>query len=349
MADTRAPIAAATRFVHRHLLWLLVGSYSVAALWPGPGLRLRDASLGTATLAGESIRLSPVAILLAFLLFNGGLGIRLDQAKEVLRRPVLLGIGLVANIALPVAVTAALALGLAWWPDTEEYRDLIVGLAVIAAMPIAGSSVAWSQQTDGDLVLSLGLILGSTLLSPLTSPAVLRAVGTIASGDQAQHLRELADGGAVVFLVLCVALPSLLGILLRGLVGGSRVDSARQPLALAGSAALLLLCYANAAVSLPQAVAYPDLDYLALILVATSGLCVVGFIAGWWMARRLRADRPQQTALMFGLGMSNNGSGLVLAATALSDHPRVMLPILFYNLIQHLTAGAVNAARKAAD
>ena len=102
-------------------------------------------------------------------------------------------------------------------------------------------------------------------------------------------------------------------------------------------------------ISLPQAVAYPDPDYLVLNLVATAGLCAAGFAAGWWVARRLRADRGQQTALMFGLGMTNNGTGLVLAATALADHPQVMLPILFYNLVQHLAAGAVNAARKPAD
>jgi bile acid:Na+ symporter, BASS family len=349
MADTRVSIAAAARFAHDHLLWFLVGTYTLAALWPGPGLRLRDAFLGTVTLAGQKVQLSPLAVLLAFLLFNAGLGVRLDRAKGVLRRPLLLGTGLVTNIALPVVVTSALALGVAWWPDTEEYRNLLVGLALIAAMPIAGSSAAWSQHTDGDLALSLGLILGSTLLSPVTTPAVLRAVGTIASGDQAQHLRELASGGACLFLALCVALPSLLGMLLRGVIGGNRVDSAKQPLALAGSAALLLLCYANAAVSLPQAVVSPDLDYLALILVTTSGLCVAGFAAGWWVARRLQADRSQRTALMFGLGMTNNGTGLVLAATVLADHPQVMLPILFYNLIQHLTAGAVNAARKPFD
>ena len=44
--------------------------------------------------------------------------------------------------------------------------------------------------------------------------------------------------------------------------------------------------------------------------------------------------------MMFGLGMSNNGSGLVLAATALAGEPRVMLPILFYNLVQHVVAGS---------
>jgi bile acid:Na+ symporter, BASS family len=31
----------------------------------------------------------------------------------------------------------------------------------------------------------------------------------------------------------------------------------------------------------------------------------------------------------------------VLASVALANHPRVMLPIITYNLVQHLMAGAV--------
>ena len=45
---------------------------------------------------------------------------------------------------------------------------------------------------------------------------------------------------------------------------------------------------------------------------------------------------------MFGLGMNNNGTGLVLASMALADHPQVLLPIIFYNLVQHLVAGMVD-------
>jgi hypothetical protein len=45
---------------------------------------------------------------------------------------------------------------------------------------------------------------------------------------------------------------------------------------------------------------------------------------------------------MFGLGMNNNGTGLVMASMALADHPRVLLPIIFYNLVQHLAAGATD-------
>ena len=47
---------------------------------------------------------------------------------------------------------------------------------------------------------------------------------------------------------------------------------------------------------------------------------------------------------MFGLGMNNNGAGLVLASVALADHPQVMLPVIFYNLAQHLIASIVDMA-----
>jgi BASS family bile acid:Na+ symporter len=40
--------------------------------------------------------------------------------------------------------------------------------------------------------------------------------------------------------------------------------------------------------------------------------------------------------------MNNNGTGLVLASMALADHPRVLLPVIFYNLVQHLVAGCVD-------
>jgi BASS family bile acid:Na+ symporter len=45
---------------------------------------------------------------------------------------------------------------------------------------------------------------------------------------------------------------------------------------------------------------------------------------------------------MYGLGMNNNGTGLVLASLALASFPRIMVPIILYNIVQHLVAGAVH-------
>ena len=52
---------------------------------------------------------------------------------------------------------------------------------------------------------------------------------------------------------------------------------------------------------------------------------------------------------MFGLGMNNNGTGLVLASTAMASMPLAMLPIIIYNLAQHLIAGGVNALLRRAE
>jgi BASS family bile acid:Na+ symporter len=52
---------------------------------------------------------------------------------------------------------------------------------------------------------------------------------------------------------------------------------------------------------------------------------------------------------VYSLGMSNNGTGLVLAAAALGAYPRVLLPLIAYNLVQHLVAGGVGITMKAAS
>jgi BASS family bile acid:Na+ symporter len=136
-----------------------------------------------------------------------------------------------------------------------------------------------------------------------------------------------------------VVIPSVLGIVGRWAVGGPRIDSARHPLKLFNALNLLLLNYSNASLALPRVLAQPDADFLALALAVVLGLCVGAFASGWLIGRLLGVDRAQQGALVFGLGMNNNGTGLVLASLALAEYPQVMLPIILYNLVQHLVAG----------
>lgn len=65
------------------------------------------------------------------------------------------------------------------------------------------------------------------------------------------------------------------------------------------------------------------------------------FASGRLVARGLRASGPDGRSLVFGLGMSNNGTGLVLAASSLGGLPATVVPVLAYNLAQHLAAGGV--------
>lgn len=336
------PIEKASAFLHEHLLWLLLGSYALALFWPSPGVIARAPVLGEVSVFGESEALTPPLLLLASLLFNAGLGAPLGRFRGLARRSAPLFAGLAANVLLPLAYIFAVMVVMRTWPRPDEAQSLLAGLALVVAMPIAGSSTAWAQNAEGDLALSLGLVFGSTLLSPLTTPMVLHAVGLMARGGYARDLHRVATCGTDGFLIVGIIVPSLLGIAARCAVGGRRVDAAKPALRLANVLALLLLNYSNAAVSLPRAIARTEPGYFAVLVGIVVGLCVMTFTAGWSIARLLGAGRDQRASLMFGLGLNNNGTGLVLASVALPNHPRAMLPIILYNLVQHLAAGVAS-------
>ena len=330
--------------VHVYFLWLLVASYLAASLLPTLGLWLRARSFGRISILGDSTALSVPMFLLALLLFNAGLGVRGPQLILAFRRPAVLFVGIVANILYPFCLIALAMLGLKLWHSSDEAQTLLAGLAIVAAMPIAGSSTGWAQNADGNMALSLGMVLLSTLLSPLSTPAAIHLISFILTGEYGEGMRQLTGQGTTGFLTLCVVIPSLLGMTVGWLCGERRRQATRPVVRIANSAILLLLCYTNATACLPRVLADPDWDFLFLSLGVVGCLSILGFGAGAIVARILGTNRPDRASLMFGLGMNNNGTGLVMAAAAFTRTPMVLLPILGYNLVQHLVAGFVNAA-----
>lgn len=281
-------------------------------------------------------------IMLAILMFNAGLGLKISHLKNILKKKYVLLAGLAANIVIPIAYIFGVTVLMRLWSEPLEAQYVLVGLALVAAMPIAGASTAWAQNANGNLALSLGLVFISTILSPIITPAAFNIFGEMASEEFEKVLQGLAVYGSGAFLGLWVVLPSLLGIAVRLIVVEDWVVGGMPYLKFINSIVLLLLNYSNAAVSLPQAIADCDYDFLAVTLVISAGLCLTLFAAGYGMSRLFKLDRTERVSLMFGLGMNNNGTGLVLASLALSSYPNIMVPIIFYNLVQHIAAGTVN-------
>lgn len=337
-------IESVTHFIHHYFIWVIVASYFVAAVLPGFGIWIRQVELGSVTLLQSKIDISLPPLMLSILLFNAGLGVKPKELNKLARQPqVLLG-GLLGNLVTPLLFVIGVSFIMAPWHNPEEVQHILVGLALVAAMPIAGASTAWAQNANGNLALSLGLVLLTTLLSPLLTPLVLHAVGLVTTGDYSEDLHEVASDGVVAFLGAWVVLPSLLGLLAQRLVGEARLAQAKSPIKLVNYAILLLLNYSNASLSLPKALSQPDFDFLAILLAIVVALCISAFATGYLVARVFRTNQTDMVSLMFGLGMNNNGTGLVLVSIALADHSEVMLPIIFYNLVQHLIASLVDFA-----
>jgi BASS family bile acid:Na+ symporter len=250
--------------------------------------------------------------------------------------------GLAANVLIPIGYIFCISLLLLLWHNPQEAQHILVGLALVAAMPIAGASTTWTQNSNGNLALSLGLVLFSTLLSPLITPWAFYVFGEMASKEYEAVLHQVSAYGSGGFLGLWVVFPSLLGLSIRMSMPEARLAAVLPYIKLVNSVVLLLLNYSNAAVSLPKAVAEHDWDFLAITFTITAGLCLMAFAVGYWLSCRFGLEQAETIALMYGLGMNNNGTGLVLASLTLAAYPRVMVPIIFYNLIQHLVAGSVH-------
>jgi BASS family bile acid:Na+ symporter len=333
-------LVAAYEWVQRNLIWFLLVSFILAAVVPGTGLRIRAVSISGVLLPGAQLQLTLPMLLLAVLLFNAGTGVQIRFSAQTFGMLLLAGVS--ASLLVPLLFIVLVWLAAGRWHNPDELQNLLVGLALVAAMPIAGSSTAWSQNGDGDMSLSLGLVLLSTLLSPILTPAALESVRLLTVGDYAEDLHELASGGVGAFLLWLILLPSAAGILLRTAARDRWPGWLNQAAKAVNVCVILVLNYSNASISLPMVAKRPDIDFLVLISLVTLVLCALCFGAGWLLSRLFNVVHSQQVSMTFGLGMSNNGAGLVVASATLADHPAVMLPLIFYTLIQHVFAGVVD-------
>ncbi len=347
MTITKVPnnaVQKLTHFIHRNFLLLLLLSYILSGIAPHAGLAIRQISFGSITVPGLGhTNLSISLLMLSFLLFNAGLGIQTKELADLRKQPLLVVVGFLANILVPIALVLTFHSLLIKWHNPDELQNLLVGLALIAAMPIAGSSAAWSQNANGNLSLSLGLVLSSTILSPVTTPWVLHIYGLLTQGDYSEDLHQLAKEGTNAFLCLTVVIPSLLGIAAHALLGEERTASLKPFLKLANFITLLILNYSNASISLPEVFSNPDWDLLVFVLFTTWIVCSVAFLAGWLISLAFKTNMADRAALMFSLGMNNNGTGIVLAGSALADHPAVLVPMIFYTLVQQVLAATVDS------
>src|SRR5258708_31900796 len=103
--------AKLSHFIHTRFIWLLIGSYIVAALFPSLGLSVRSLSWGTISLP---------MLMLGFLLFNAGMGVDLSELKTLRSDFLSLFFGLLANLLIPIAYIGGVMLTMRLWHNPDE-------------------------------------------------------------------------------------------------------------------------------------------------------------------------------------------------------------------------------------
>ncbi|MGI9325449.1 MAG: bile acid:sodium symporter family protein [Pseudomonadales bacterium] len=317
------------------MLWLLVISYVLAGLVPGPGKVIRGLSLTRTT--GDEVT-APM-LLLALLLFCGAAVVRWSQLRELMQRPGILLLGLVAIWIVPSLFVSLLGWVLPSLLGEYLTSGMLVGLALVAAMPVANSSVAWCQNAQGNVALSLGFIVLTIVLSPVATPQMLNLMGLSLSEQETQQCELLVTRFSGTFFIVWVILPSLAGMIFNWLVGLEWIDRLRGILRMVSAATLLTLNYANASLAMPDAFDEQAPKTILLSSLLAVILSALGIASGWLLSRLLSVEAASTTALMFGFSMKHTGLALVLAGHVLHTEPRVILMIVLATLLQHVVAG----------
>ncbi|MEV4110323.1 bile acid:sodium symporter [Nonomuraea sp. NPDC049695] len=328
--------------VQRRLFALMIVCYLLAAVVPRPGEVLRTAAL---RLLGSDGSVTMPMVLLAVMLSTAGLGVRVRDLCAVVGRPLRLASGVAVNALLPLVLLPVAAMCLQAWPDAAEVECLAVGLLLVLAMPIAGGAASWGQTAGGNVPLVVAMVVGSTLLSPVTVPwgvaasAALVGPAGVGSLDDTARLDGLAGtAGAGAFALALIVLPCLAGIIARAMLGERRAARTAPVIKLVNIVNILLLCYINASGALGQALSHPDPDFLALAVSVAGAVCCLSFLVGRWISRWTRCDAPDGISLTFATGMNNTSAAAVLAASWFAHRPQVLVPILAYSLLQKVAA-----------
>ncbi|MFO0790370.1 MAG: bile acid:sodium symporter [Pirellulales bacterium] len=322
--------------MRRHFLWLLVACYVLAVAWPAPGIAIRSWQWSSRQIS--NVPLASLLLLAVMLVIAAALA-DLEQLRNVWRHPFVVLIALVSVWLGPAALSLVLGHMLPPTIGGEPTLGLLVSFALIASMPVANSSVGWTQSAGGNLGLALALVVISILASPMITPNLVSVLGA-SLGESEQQCTELVSQFSGLFFIVWVILPTAAGFASRLLLSTARIEAVRPVLTLTSAAALLVLNYINSVLALPRVTSAP-IAILATTFALATSLAAVGILLGWLIARAFGLRPETRTALMFGLSMKHTGLALILAGTVLSDQPVAILLIVLATLMQHILAGIV--------
>lgn len=344
--DRQPPPDRATAWLRRRLGRAVLLSYLAALLLPGPGLWLRrEHTVPLGAVPDLPLRTGP--LLLSLVLLSAGLQVPVRKLGRLLRRPTALITGLVLHLVIPLLIIPVVAFALHLTPDSDGGSGLITAMILIVAMPVAAGATVWTGRGDGDQPTMVGLVLASTLLSPLTVPLVITALLPLLDTGYAD---TLATSGRVThggFTLTTVVLPCAAGILSRLALPAAWLDHALRAIMPATLAGSLLLTYVNASGALGSFLARPRPVLLCAALVVATLVCLLSFVLGRAAARLLRLDAPTSSSLTLACGMNNSSASAVLITTALPDKPHLLLPVLAYGFLQKTAASRVLGASRA--
>lgn len=257
------------------------------------------------------------SVALGIIMFAMGITLTIPDFALVLKRPLPILLGVVAQYVIMPAIAVALVFVFQLPPE------LAVGVILVGCAPGGTSSNVITYLAKGDVALSVTMTSVSTLLAPIFTPVLtLWLAGTLLPVDA---------GSMAMSIVQMVLIPIVAGLLVRWVLR-TWVD---KVLPLLPWVSVLGISYVVIAVVSGSADSIVEAGLLVLaVVVLHNGL---GYLLGYFAARIFKYPERVARTTSVEVGMQNSGLAATLAAAHFS--PVAALPAAVFSVWHNISGG----------
>lgn len=262
------------------------------------------------------------SVFLGVAMFGMGLTIHMGDFQVVFSRPKEVIIGCVAQYTVMPLVAWILAVVF------HLPQDLAIGVILVGCCPGGTASNMITYIAGGDVALSVGMTIVSTLAAPLMTPLLVYGL--------AGAWVEVSFWAMVLSVVKVILIPVLLGILLRSLFG-KQIQKISDILPLISVVSIVMIISGIVANNAEKIV---SCGVLVLGVVMLHNLFGMGI--GLLATKLLKVEYSRTTAIAIEVGMQNSGLAVSLATANFAANPLATLPGAIFS-VWHNISGSIFA------
>ncbi|QQK80084.1 bile acid:sodium symporter family protein [Salicibibacter cibi] len=239
-----------------------------------------------------------VPFLLGIVMLGMGMTLKPADFKLIAKHPLPVILGLIFQYTIMPLAALLIAYLLNLPPE------LAVGLVLLGSVPGGTASNVMVYLAKGDLSLSITMTSLSTLVAPITTPAILFAL--------AGHWMPVNFWDMFTMIVQVIIVPVALGLILRRFLPVI-VEKTVTVMPLVSVLAILAILMASVGANAESLATAGLISFVAVMLHNA-----VGLVLGYAAAAVSRLTPSQRRAVSIEIGMQNTGLGVTLATAHLT-------------------------------
>lgn len=262
------------------------------------------------------------SIFLGVAMFGMGLTIQTEDFKIVFSHPKEILTGCVAQYTV---------MPLAAWLLSVIFKlepDLAIGVILVGCCPGGTASNVITYIAGGDVALSVGMTIVSTLIAPLMTPILVFLLGGA--------WVEVSLWAMVASVVKVILVPVLMGLLIHKIFR-RQIERIYQVLPLISVISIVMIISGIVAVNKEKLMVSGALVFGIVVLHNFLGMAL-----GLLSAKLLKLPYDKETAIAIEVGMQNSGLAVSLATANFAANPLATLPGAIFS-VWHNIAGSIFA------